>query len=71
MQRVDAVVFHKTLWNILKENGGSATFHSNDFNHSIQLSKQHFDYIVGARINHNQFIHNGIVFNLVRDAELI
>ncbi len=68
-RRVDETLFVKNLWDILCRNPeGQAQFRSNNGNFGVLLTKHHFDYIVGQRINHNQFIYQGIIFNLYQEV---
>jgi hypothetical protein len=66
---IDSMVFVKNLWRILRDNPDrKAIFSSNNGKYEVLLTEHHFDYIVSQRLNHNQFVHQGIVFNLTKEA---
>ena len=66
-QEVDSLFFTKTLWKLF-EGKEKLQLSNNDGGLCITLTKQHFDYVVSQRINHNQFIHQGTVFNLTNET---
>ena len=69
---IDSTIFVKNLWRILRDNPErKAIFHSNNGKYEVLLTEHHFDYVVSQRLNHNQFVHAGIVFNLVLEPSQI